>query len=708
MSALRYLLSRVPRQATLLSVVLAGAFAATTAFADPPARVGRVSYLQGSVSFYADRTEGWTRARINYPVTSQNSLWTEGAARAEVRIGASALRLADDTIVDFIRVLDDQTETYLQRGTLNVRTRNYGSETYRNGFSIETTEGRYTIEGNGRYRLEAAQSGGESRLTVFVGRARFEGSDRNVLTVDAGKSLVVQNARPSLTFRFESAREGDFDRWAEARDANWDATHTRYVRERVISPYMTGYEELDSHGDWIDDREYGRIWAPRYVSAGWAPYRYGSWTYVNPWGWTWVDDAPWGFAPFHYGRWVTVGSRWCWWPGRYHHRPVYAPALVAWYGTPGATLSVTVSNSRPVGWFPLAPHEHYVPRYTNNVTYIRNVNYVTNNVTVINPPARYAHTHAATFVQPAALVHSKPVASNLVRTDRAALAEYVAQASINLPPPVRNAPAIAGGRTVAPVYIAPGEQRMTTKPAMIAPAAGVPLQPQPQQPPQPAVVGAPPMPAPIASVAPSQPGAAKPMVMPPAAVARPAPMQSGAPLTAAPPPMPAPQPAPQTAPVQAAVAKPMPMPLPQPVPVQPPAPTYTQKPGSGLNHAPGPPPNPITPPPNPVTPVPSIPPAIAGAPHRAPVAPPHMQPQVEPAPQLRQHHPRQPRPEPQRVEPQRIEPRAEPARPMPQAVAPMAAQIAREVKPQHVEKPRHEGNREKPNEGRTKPGVVLQ
>jgi hypothetical protein len=710
MSALTHLLTRIPRLAALTSLMLAGVLTATAALADPPSRVGRVSYIQGSVSFYADRTEGWTRARLNYPVTSQNSIWTEGSARAEVRIGASALRLADDTIVDFVRVLDDQTDAYLQRGTLNVRTRNYGSDTYRNGFTVETGDGRFTVEGNGRYRLEAGQNGGESRLTVFSGRGRFDASDNTVLTVDAGKSLVVQNTRPTVTFRFESAREGDFDRWADARDANWDATHTRYVRERVISPYMTGYEELDSYGEWIDDREYGRIWAPRYVSAGWAPYRYGSWTYVNPWGWTWVDDAPWGFAPFHYGRWVTVGSRWCWWPGRYNYRPVYAPALVAWYGSPGATLSVSVSNGPPVGWFPLAPYEHYVPRYTNNITYIRNVNYVTNNVTVINPPARYAHVNAATFVQPAAFVQSKPVASNLVRTDQAALANYVTQASINLPPPVRNAPAIAGGRAVAPVYAAP---QTGTKPAMMAPAAGVPLAP-PAQGLAPAIAGAP-MPAPAASVASPQPGVAKPMAMPPPAMARPAPVQSGAPMPAAPA-MPAMQPAPVQA---AAVAKPMP--LPQPVPVQPPAPTYTQqmpKPGSALNHAPGPPPNPVTPPPNPVTPVPSIPPAIAGAPHRAPVLPPHMQPQpqsqpqFEQAPQPRPPQQRQPRAEPQRAEPQRMEPRAEPARPMPQAVpqaiAPVAAQVAREGKPQHVEKPRHEGNKEKPNEGRTKPGAVLQ
>ena len=45
---------------------------------------------------------------------------------------------------------------------------------------------------------------------------------------------------------------------------------------------------------------------------GWAPYRYGHWVYIAPWGYTWVEDEPWGYAPFHYGRWVTVGGVWGW------------------------------------------------------------------------------------------------------------------------------------------------------------------------------------------------------------------------------------------------------------------------------------------------------------------------------------------------------------------------------------------------------------
>ncbi len=39
------------------------------------------------------------------------------------------------------------------------------------------------------------------------------------------------------------------------------------------------------------------------VAVGWAPYRYGRWTWVDWYGWTWVSYDSWGWAPYHYGRW---------------------------------------------------------------------------------------------------------------------------------------------------------------------------------------------------------------------------------------------------------------------------------------------------------------------------------------------------------------------------------------------------------------------
>jgi hypothetical protein len=159
------------------------------------------------------------------------------------------------------------------------------------------------------------------------------------------------------------------------------------------------------------------------MPQNWAPYRYGHWSWIDPWGWTWVDDAPWGFAPFHYGRWMHVSRGWCWVPGPTNVRPVYAPALVAFVG--GGNVSLSVSSGPEIGWFPLAPREVYRPWYTASPNYMRQVN-VSNtritNVTVINniisnPTAatqvnQYVNLrapNAVTAVPPAAMAQSQPV-----------------------------------------------------------------------------------------------------------------------------------------------------------------------------------------------------------------------------------------------------------------------------------------------------------
>jgi hypothetical protein len=155
--------------------------------------------------------------------------------------------------------------------------------------------------------------------------------------------------------------------------AREDREDTR-ERNRYVSEEMTGAEDLDRHGRWDRHPEYGAVWYPTVVVAGWAPYRYGHWAHLRPWGWTWVDDAPWGFAPFHYGRWVSYGGRWGWVPGQYVARPVFAPALVAWFGGPNVRVGVSIGGGPAVGWVPLAPREIYYPGYYHSPTYVRIVN----------------------------------------------------------------------------------------------------------------------------------------------------------------------------------------------------------------------------------------------------------------------------------------------------------------------------------------------
>ncbi|HYM48794.1 MAG TPA: DUF6600 domain-containing protein, partial [Burkholderiaceae bacterium] len=248
-------------------------------------------------------------------------------------------------------------------------------------FSAVTVDGiRIDLAGPGRYRIDAAGNGGQARVTVFSGQGSVA-TGANSINVASGQSLVVGAGLSSVNY--EQAVTTSFDQWALARDERYrDVRSARYV-----SPNMTGYEELDFHGDWIPDTTYGNVWVPRVVPTGWAPYRAGQWRWVRPWGWTWVDHAPWGFAPFHYGRWVTIGDRWCWWPGGYVARPVWAPALVGFVG--GSNFSVSVGFGGPVvGWYPLAPWHRYRPHYPHNNTYVTIINQ-----TIINNPPRGVPPH---------------------------------------------------------------------------------------------------------------------------------------------------------------------------------------------------------------------------------------------------------------------------------------------------------------------------
>src|SRR5260370_9456608 len=77
---------------------------------DPPTRVGRVSYLSGAVSFRQGSADDWTTARINYPLTGGDHLWTDADARAELTLGSTALRLAPYTGFNFLTLADHTTQ----------------------------------------------------------------------------------------------------------------------------------------------------------------------------------------------------------------------------------------------------------------------------------------------------------------------------------------------------------------------------------------------------------------------------------------------------------------------------------------------------------------------------------------------------------------------------------------------------------------------
>src|SRR5258708_12605904 len=61
---------------------------------DPPSRVGRLSEIEGAVSFHTSDQDQWSPAMINYPVTGGSSFWTEPNARAALEVGPATIRMA--------------------------------------------------------------------------------------------------------------------------------------------------------------------------------------------------------------------------------------------------------------------------------------------------------------------------------------------------------------------------------------------------------------------------------------------------------------------------------------------------------------------------------------------------------------------------------------------------------------------------------------
>lgn len=394
-----------------LAILLLAAWPAL-AQTDPPSRVGRIAHLDGDVGFRVDRHDEGGPATLNWPVSSGAVLDSGRSGRAEVWIGSTAYRLSRDSEVEFPVVDDRRVDVRLNGGTLAVSVLDRDQA---DDVEVMTPDGNVRFQTPGRYRINVYDE--RSELVVLAGRATVD-SGRRTIPVAAGQMAVVDSNGGE---RLEAARAYDgFDQWVAQRE---NATLADTAR-RHVSPHMTGYQDLDAYGDWRSTSDYGTVWYPRAVASDWAPYRQGRWAWVPPWGWTWIDQAPWGFAPFHYGRWAFIAGRWAWVPGRVVARPVYAPALVGWVGNPGWSVSFSFGSAPAVGWFPLAPREVYVPAYRYSPSYVRqiNVTQVTNVIhidrVVRGAPPAYAHhalPQAVTVVPTSQMREGRPITSSEIR-----------------------------------------------------------------------------------------------------------------------------------------------------------------------------------------------------------------------------------------------------------------------------------------------------
>ena len=385
---------RAALAALLAWALCAPAFAARE---DPPGRVGRVSLVAGSTDLLAEPRTDWTAATLNTPVVAGTALRTAAQSRAEARFGSASLQLNGNTQLG-VQALDDQSIVLvLESGNIALNLRELAA-----GERVEVQAGGavFTVTAPGSYHFGLAPMLRRFEVRVFAGAGSFASPAAAApLPLTTGQQTQV-DARTLAVIAQGDAQRTRFDEWAAQRSE-------RVAAGGYVSPEMTGAEELDGHGRWRVEPRVGAVWYPRAVDADWAPYRVGRWAWVAPWGWTWIDDAPWGFAPFHYGRWLFLAGRWGWVPGSYVARPAFAPALVGFYG--GAGMAAVPW----VGWFPLAPGEVYRPGFAASARFTQRINVgITAAPAVAAGSYRYAQTSfAATAMSRESFGSAAPAAS---------------------------------------------------------------------------------------------------------------------------------------------------------------------------------------------------------------------------------------------------------------------------------------------------------
>src|SRR5579864_7363745 len=139
---------------------------------DPPGRVARLNYSQGSISFRPAGEDDWVTAVPNRPMVTGDDLWADENARAEVHVGSAAIRLGAQTGITFLTLDDNNTQIRLAQGSLILRVRHVDDD---DTYEIDTPNIAFNLLQPGEYRVDVSEDGSQTITTVWHGRGRVTG-----------------------------------------------------------------------------------------------------------------------------------------------------------------------------------------------------------------------------------------------------------------------------------------------------------------------------------------------------------------------------------------------------------------------------------------------------------------------------------------------------------------------------------------------------
>ena len=380
------LIAKLTSGAAATGLILAFA-AALPAGASAPG-VAYISSMNGDVSVRRGDSNAVEYAAVNAPLMVGDDVSTDSSGRSEIQFDyGHVLRVGPNSQIRFAQLDNSDDTIQLAEGTVGVgvlhRTSAYTE--------VETPSVTVSPRDPGFYRV-VVRPDGTTAIMVRSGDAAIL-LPQGTQYLAPGSTMLVWGPASNPSYRFIGEPGDDnFDRWNLNRDqAFLQANNYNYG-----PAWMPGLYDLSGYGNWQNDPTYGNVWEPLNVPADWTPYSTGRWVYEPYYGWTWVDNDPWGYAPFHYGRWFhDRHHHWAWYPGGVLavEQP-WSPALVAFVGFGGNGFSVGLSLVNNIGWVPLAPDEPLQPWWGAGYgpsTSISYVNYNVTNVVSVYRNARWPH-----------------------------------------------------------------------------------------------------------------------------------------------------------------------------------------------------------------------------------------------------------------------------------------------------------------------------
>ena len=168
----------------------AGAFAQ-----DPPSRVARLNWMDGNVSFQPASVDTWTAATLNYPLTTGDHIYTDSGARAEMHVGANALRLNGQTNFGFLN-LDDQTvQVRFTEGSMEVRLRRLEDADL---YEVDTPQGAISLLRTGDYRIDSDPARNATMITVITGEVEVTANGNSFAVHPRQTAYFAADAAPDV------------------------------------------------------------------------------------------------------------------------------------------------------------------------------------------------------------------------------------------------------------------------------------------------------------------------------------------------------------------------------------------------------------------------------------------------------------------------------------------------------------------------------